>query len=155
MCPPTKKNKTVQWCPHINRGQFLKRTDNNLLIRCTDPRGTNSKTIRMVNALLPRLLSLNQLSCALRNSHVARGFKDATTTSQILHGLFLDLDIEKHKCVQADLSVFADLVVEGGWLPVFREEDHADSLAEVIELEACAADSGHDGGIGDDVCLNA
>lgn len=54
--------------------------------------------------------------------------------------------------MQTDLHVLADFVVEGGWLPVLGEEDHADCLAEVVELEAGAADSGHDGGVGDDVC---
>ena len=54
--------------------------------------------------------------------------------------------------MQADLHVLTHFVVEGGGLPVLCEEDHADRLVEVVELEARAADAGHDGGIGDDVC---
>lgn len=57
--------------------------------------------------------------------------------------------------MQADLGVFANAVVEGGRFPGVGEEDHADCLAEVVELEAGAADSGHDGGVGDDVGLDA
>ena len=51
--------------------------------------------------------------------------------------------------MQADLHILTHFVVEGGGLPVLCEEDHADRLAEVVELEACAADGRHDGGIGD------
>lgn len=54
--------------------------------------------------------------------------------------------------MEPDLHVLAHFVVEGGWLPGLCEEDHADCLAEIVELEACAADAGHDGGVGDDVC---
>lgn len=56
--------------------------------------------------------------------------------------------------MEAYLDVFADAVVEGRRFPGFGEEDHADCLAEVVELQACAADSGHDGGVGDDVGLD-
>lgn len=56
--------------------------------------------------------------------------------------------------MQAYGGVFADAVVEGGWFPGLGEEDHADCLAEVVELEAGAADAGHYGGVGDDVCLD-
>lgn len=39
--------------------------------------------------------------------------------------------------------------MEGCGFPCLREEDHGDCLSEVVELEAGAADCGHDGGIGD------
>lgn len=53
--------------------------------------------------------------------------------------------------MQAYRGVFADAVVEGGGFPGLGEEDHADCLAEVVELDAGAADAGHNGGVGDDV----
>lgn len=47
--------------------------------------------------------------------------------------------------MEADVSVFLDAVVEGRGFPGVGEEDHADCLAEVVELEAGGADGGHDG----------
>ncbi len=46
--------------------------------------------------------------------------------------------------MQTDLTVLLDAVVEGGWLPVFGEEYHADGLTELVELETGCADCGHD-----------
>lgn len=57
--------------------------------------------------------------------------------------------------MQAHLDVLADSVVEGGRLPVLREEDHAHCLAEVVELETRAPDAGHDACIWDDFGCDA
>lgn len=49
--------------------------------------------------------------------------------------------------MQADGSILADAVVEGGGFPVLEEEDHGDGLPEVVELEARGADGGENAGI--------
>lgn len=51
--------------------------------------------------------------------------------------------------MQTNTSVFFDAIVETGGSPPFRKENHADGLAEIVELETCGTDAGHDGGIGD------
>ena len=45
--------------------------------------------------------------------------------------------------------ILPQAVVERCWFPRFGEEDHADRLPEVVELEAGAADGGEDGGVVD------
>lgn len=53
--------------------------------------------------------------------------------------------------MQAYSAVLLDAIVEAGGLPRGREEWHGDRLAEVVELQACAADGGEDGSVVDGV----
>lgn len=57
--------------------------------------------------------------------------------------------------MQADRAIFAYAVVEATGFPRGGEEGHRDCLAEVVELEAGAADGREDGGVGDCVCWDA
>lgn len=46
--------------------------------------------------------------------------------------------------MQTDLPIFAHAIVKRRRFPALGEEHHADGLAEVVELEACGANSGED-----------
>ena len=54
--------------------------------------------------------------------------------------------------MEAYLLIFLDAVVVGRWFPSVGEEDHANCLTEIVELEACGTDGGYDRGIVD--CLH-
>lgn len=53
--------------------------------------------------------------------------------------------------MQTYSAVLLDAIIEAGGFPGGREEWHGDRLAEVVELQACAADGGEDGGVVDGV----
>ena len=53
--------------------------------------------------------------------------------------------------MQSQARILSDAVVEAVWLPAVCEEDHADGLAKVVQLQTGAADASHDRGIGDGV----
>ena len=155
MRPPTQQDKAVQRRPEVSIRQLLQSTRHKLLVRRANPRSSNGKTIGAIYTLLARLFCLQHLLRTLGNGHVPRRLKDAPPTREVLHGLFLDLDIQQHERMQTHLYVFAHPVVERRWSPVLQEEDHADGLAEVVKLQAGAADAGHDRGIGDDFGLDS
>lgn len=56
--------------------------------------------------------------------------------------------------MEADLLVLFQSIVEGRGFPGVCEEDHADSLAKVIELKSCSSDGGHYRGIVDALYWN-
>lgn len=53
--------------------------------------------------------------------------------------------------MQANSAVLLGAIVEARGFPGGSEEGHGDRLAEVVELEAGAADGGEDGGVVDGV----
>lgn len=57
--------------------------------------------------------------------------------------------------MKTQVDVLLHSVVVGRGFPVLGEEHHAHCLAEVVELQTGATDSGHDRCVGDDLAFDA
>lgn len=148
--PSTKQHQAVQGRAEgvVAVAQLLEGARDKLFRLGADARGANGQAVGPVDALLALLLDLEHLLGALGDGHEARGLVDEAAAGHVLEALLFHLDVEQDERVQADVAVLLDAVVEAGGPPAVGEEDHADRLAKVVQLQARRADPRHDGGVG-------
>ena len=149
MHPAPHQHQAMQRPPHIHRTQLPQHPAHNPLLLTPYPRHPHRQTPLPINPLPPLPLHLQHLPRTLRHRHKPRRLVDLPPPRQVLETWLLDFDIQQHEGMQTYSAVLLDAIIEAGGFPGGREEWHGDRLAEVVELQACAADGGEDGGVVD------
>lgn len=133
----------------INVAEFPKCPAGESLIVRSDSGTPDSETVLTVDLLFLLFLNLKHLLSTLRHGHVPWRLVDLPSPGHILKRLFFHLDVQEDEGMKSDRGVLPDTVVETSRFPSLGEENHRNSLAEVVELETCCAYRVEDGSIGD------
>lgn len=133
----------------IRVAELLQRAGDEFLRLAANPGGTNGQAIGPIDTLTLLLLDFEHLLRASANRHVARRLIDLPPSSHVLQALLFDLDVQQHQRVQANVPVLLDPVVEARGPPALGEEDHADRLAKIVQLQPGRANARQDGRVRD------